>query len=110
MNPANKNNVWCRRWHLRAVHGTRTFRGGGGRKCVTCYRRHLATYCERRKAEVRARGLTGNRWLWEDDASEYRWMRDTLGMSPREIADKTGTRWESFQRTLHRRIGGKHEW
>jgi len=107
--PANKNNVWCQQWHLRAAHGIREF-PSGKRQCRTCYRQRLAIHCARVKAQVRERGLAGNRWLWEDNNYEYRYMRETLGMSPRDIADKTGTSWPSFQRALWRHVGGVTEW
>lgn len=45
--------------------------------------------------------------LWED--AEYQFLREQ-GLTPREIGDKHGIKWESFQRTLYRRVGLKEKW
>ncbi len=52
---------------------------------------------------------SGRFLLWADDNYEYRFLRD-MGMTPQDIATKFGVRWESFQRTLWRRVGGKANW
>lgn len=68
-------------------------------------------YLVRKRAREATRRTRENRyWLWVDDAAEYRFMREMLGLTPREIGDKFGIRWESFQRTLHRRLGRSSGW
>jgi hypothetical protein len=50
------------------------------------------------------------KWLWEDNAAEYKFMRHELGMSIREIAAKVGLSKGSIERQLHRRVGPRTEW
>jgi hypothetical protein len=78
---------------------------GGCRPCHEAWveRKRLAR-------EAKPRPLTPQRVLWVNDGEEYWFLRHTLGLTPEEIAAKHGVRWESFQRTLHRRVGGKASW
>lgn len=69
--------------------------------CVTCSatrsaQHHRGTYV-----------TTAQVALWRD--GEYQFLRD-MGLTPREIGEKHGVKWESFQRTLHRRAGAKEKW
>lgn len=101
--PPNKNNVWCHKWHLRAVYGCNSHLDGG-RECRECRRLKSADY------RARTRNPSAVRSLWDDDGAEYWFLRRDLGMSPREIGEKHGVKWTSFQRTLWRRVGGKASW
>lgn len=94
---ARKNNVWCWRWHLRAVHGQYD-----DRRCPTCMKNKAA-------ARPRERSTRSRYWLWEDDHYEYRWLREQ-GFTPPQIAVKAGAKWSAFERTLYRRLGGKANW
>lgn len=84
--------------------GTRCWRGhGNGRympngSCVTC---------QAIKSKASHKPVTPKYALWQD--GEYQFLRD-LGLTPQEIGEKHGVKWESFQRTLHRRLGAKTLW
>ena len=100
----------CRRGHDRDVVGVYEWKSTRSpsrmvRECRACRAINQERY---RKGNPYVR--ISYQWIWDDDAAEYWFMRHELGLAPREIGDKLGVRWESFQRTLWRRIGGKHEW
>lgn len=108
--PANKNNVWCRNWHLRAVHGYYLWSKGRDREgaiervCKRCHKDN-----DRRRHARYPRPVSPVYALWLDGGAEYWFLREQ-GLTPRQIGEKHNVRWESFQRTLWRRIGRKTEW
>lgn len=93
----------CKRGHDQDEHG-RELAATGRRYCQRC-----DTLAHRTPGREYTEGY---RWIWKEGyggVSEYRLMRER-GLSPREIADKLNVRWDSFQRTLYRRVGGMASW
>lgn len=50
------------------------------------------------------------KWLWEDNAYEYWFMRRELGMTPDDIAVKVGLSRGAMEQALRRKIGRKDQW
>jgi len=94
--PRDKNGKWLRQTHCWRGHELPEDRQAQGHECQPCRRYY-------------DRPITPQYALWENGGAEYWFLREQ-GMTPREIGEKHGVRWESFQRTLYRRIGGKTEW
>lgn len=89
--------------------GNRCWRGhGDGRysnyTCVTC---HTENNKRKYAVRVRCRIVNPKRLLWVD--GEYQFLREQ-GLTPQEIGEKHFVKWESFQRTLYRRVGPKEKW
>lgn len=71
----------------------------GERRCLTCE-------CARSRAryhETQWNGGWPTRFLWEDDAYEYKFMRHELGMTLADIARKAGIKEKSLIRALERK-------